>query len=206
MKTKTGGSLKMEEPTNTDSKLTDCVSSLDQILLQNSTIASQEVSTKFWFKTQLLHLKRSQPNFDSKLNYCISSCLNQILIQNSTIASQAVSTKSWFKTQLLHLKKSQPKFEAILNHVNSFGWDPIERIHKVNEKEAIMLSGYNHKWPKKLNFHLGQPKRVLFVKWEVWEKMQTFANYLCTFACEFQLFFFPWLFKHGYHRTCSYWS
>lgn len=30
----------------------------------------------------------------------------------------------------------------------------------------------------------------LFVKWKVWEKMQIFANYLCTFACEFQLVFF----------------
>jgi len=36
----------MEEPTNTDSKLKYCVPSLDQILLQNSTIASQDISTK----------------------------------------------------------------------------------------------------------------------------------------------------------------
>jgi hypothetical protein len=73
-------------------------------------------------------------NTDSKLEYCISS-VNQILLQNSTIASQDISTKSWFKAQLLHLKKSQPNLEAILIHVNSFGWDPIERIHKVNEKK-----------------------------------------------------------------------
>jgi lysozyme family protein len=129
----------MEEPTNTDSKLKYCVSSLDQILLQNSTIASQDISTKPWFKTQLLHLKKSQPNFDSKFNYCISRSLDQILIQNSTIASPDISTKSWFKTQLLHLKKSQLNFEAILHHANSFGWDTIERIQMKRNNNVIWV-------------------------------------------------------------------
>ncbi len=85
------------------------------IQIQNSSIASQ-VSTKFCFKTQLLHLKTSQPNLDSKIKYCLSRSLNQILIQNSTIASQDVSTKSWFQNQVLPLKKSQPNFDLKLNY------------------------------------------------------------------------------------------
>ncbi len=85
------------------------------IRIQNSSIVSQ-VLTKFCFKTQLLHLKTSQPNLDSKLNYCISRSLNQILIQNSTIASQEVSTKFWFKIRLLHLQTSQPNLDSKLNY------------------------------------------------------------------------------------------
>ncbi len=161
------------------------------IQIQNSSIASQ-VSTKFCFKTQLLHLETSQPNLDSKLSYCISRSLNQILIQNSTIASQDISTTSWFKTQLLHLKKSQPNFDSKLDycisrHLNQiliqnstiasqevstkfgsnfksckFSWVRPNREDSQSQwKETTMLSGYNHKWPKKLNFHLGQSKRLV---------------------------------------------
>jgi hypothetical protein len=74
-------------------------------------------------------------------------------------------------------------------------------------KETTMLSGYNHKWPKKLNFQLGQPKRLApFCQMGSVRKDANLCKLPLHLCMRISTFFFPWLFKHGYHRTCSYWS